>query len=225
MIDITDPIQNLWPNCPVPLLQGIIDTADDVFAKFNIADKPLVVMHGLVQFSAETDGGSPGEIVENMNYSADGLMRVFGVGHHSAAITPEEAAQLAHHPEQIAERVYGLGNPHKAQELGNLQPGDGWKHRGMGLLNTTGARAQARLGEIVGLDLLNDPDAMIRPETALLCGFADFIAICGCQPYAEADDLLSVSGLVNVGHIVPAEKVIGWQHRVDWYQRWRPYFQ
>ena len=41
-------------------------------------------------------------------------------------MTPPEATALADHPEAIAERVYGLGNPHKAQELGNTQPGDGF---------------------------------------------------------------------------------------------------
>ncbi|HKS21328.1 MAG TPA: hypothetical protein VJZ76_00915 [Thermoanaerobaculia bacterium] len=48
------------------------------------------------------------------------MLEIFGVGNHSAAITPEEAEQLAGKPEALAERVYGLGNPKKAKELGNL---------------------------------------------------------------------------------------------------------
>ena len=48
---------------------------------------------------------------ENMSYSSRRLLQIFGVGRHSAAITQGEAQALAHRPEAIAERVYGLGNP------------------------------------------------------------------------------------------------------------------
>ena len=52
---------------------------------------------------------------EDMDYSASRLLEIFGVGKHSAAVTEEEALQLAHKPAAIAERVYGLGNPKKAR--------------------------------------------------------------------------------------------------------------
>ena len=53
-LDITGPIQEFWPNCPVPLLQGIIDTADDVFAKCQMAGNRLRILHFMTQISAET---------------------------------------------------------------------------------------------------------------------------------------------------------------------------
>jgi len=73
-----------------------------------------------------------------MNYSAERLMQIFGVGRHSAAVTPAEAERLAHDERAIAERVYGLGNPRKALELGNKEQGDGFRYRGCGLMQTTG---------------------------------------------------------------------------------------
>ena len=54
------------------------------------------------------------------------MLQIFGVGNHSAAVTAAEAATLANRPEAIADRVYGLGNPRKARELGNTKPGDGF---------------------------------------------------------------------------------------------------
>ena len=85
-----------------------------------------------------------------MNYSAARLVEVFGVNRHSAAITMTEALRLARDEEAIAERVYGLGNPRKAAELGNTQPGDGFQYRGNGVLQTTGRGNHARLGTACG---------------------------------------------------------------------------
>jgi len=220
-LDITDAIQDLWPNCPVPLLQGIIDTADDVFAKFEMAGNRLRILHFMTQISSETNGGSPSELSENMNYSAQRLVQIFGVGHHSAAITESEAQQLAHNPELIADRVYGIGNPRKAQELGNTEAGDGWRHRGMGLLQTTGKSLQALVGQVAGVDLASNPELLLDPQYALLCAAADFVGVCKCLPWADEDNLLAVSGCVNVGHpnVTPAQ-VIGWSDRQQWYQTW-----
>src|SRR5690349_13908337 len=70
---------------------------------------PLRMAHFLAQAMQET--GSFTVLRENMNYSAPRMLEIFGIGNHSARVTRAEAAVLAHHPEQIAERVYGLGNP------------------------------------------------------------------------------------------------------------------
>lgn len=92
---------------------------------------------------------------ENMNYSALRISQIFGVGKHSAKVTPLEAARLAGKPYELAERVYGLGNPSKARELGNTKPGDGYKYRGGGAIQITGGDAYKRFGD---LDLYNNPD-------------------------------------------------------------------
>jgi putative chitinase len=62
-----------------------------------------------------------------MKYSADRMLKIFG---QSAGLTREEAEELAFKEKEIAERVYGLGNPRKAKVLGNTEPGDGWRYRG-----------------------------------------------------------------------------------------------
>ena len=126
---------------------------------------PLRMAHFLAQALHETGGFTI--LRENMNYSAPRLVEIFGVNRHSAAVTVSEAAGLAGQPEAIAERVYGLGNPRKARELGNTQPGDGFRYRGNGVLQTTGRANHRRMGAACGLDLEGSPELAIAPAHAL----------------------------------------------------------
>lgn len=86
-------------------------------------------------------------IRENMSYSAPRIREIFGIGKHSARVSLSESISLAHKPYALAERVYGLGNPLKAKELGNLRTGDGWKYRGGGAIQITGGDAYKRFGD------------------------------------------------------------------------------
>ena len=66
---------------------------------------------------------------ENLNYSKDGLVRVFSKYFPSSTLAESYAKQA----EKIANRVYGnrMGN-------GDEASGDGWKYRGRGALQLTG---------------------------------------------------------------------------------------
>ena len=209
-LDITDPIQALWrPDCPAELMQGIIDTSDDVFAKFGFANNRLRILHFMAQISSETGGGDPRELEENLNYSAEGLRRTF-----PTHFTPEQAEQCAHNPEAIANRAYG-------GRMGNDQPGDGWLYRGRGLLQTTGKGLYAELSKYIGIDMIAHPEALLAPGTALLCAVGDFVCVCKAMPFADEDNLLEVSGMVNCGHpINDGGQINGWADRQAWYQKW-----
>lgn len=67
---------------------------------------------------------------ENLNYSADGLLSVFG-----KRFAAKKAQEYAKMPEKIANYVYAnrLGN-------GDEASGDGWKYRGRGLIQITGKK-------------------------------------------------------------------------------------
>lgn len=67
-------------------------------------------------------------MVENLNYSADGLRKTFP----KYFKTPEDAAAYARKPQQIANRVYANRNGN-----GNEASGDGWRYRGRGLMQLT----------------------------------------------------------------------------------------
>lgn len=122
---------------------ALVDHGAELFAEFGI-DTALELQHFLAQVAHESGGFSI--MWESGSYSADRLMAIFGVGRHSAKVTLAEARKLTElrgesRAKAVFERVYGLGNPSKARELGNIEPGDGYRFRGFGLIQVTGRTA------------------------------------------------------------------------------------
>jgi predicted chitinase len=203
-------LKKLWPHAPEAKIDAIVAVAPAVFGAFGITTA-LRVAHFMAQVSHENGAGTI--VHENMNYSAPRLLQIFGVGRHSARITEAEAQMLAHQPQAIAERVYGLGNPKKARELGNTLPGDGWKFRGGGDLQLTGKAKFAWASRLAGVDLVANPDAIGDPRVSFRVAAAEFAAL-GCLPFADKDNCLMVTRRVNGGSNGLAE-------RQQWLRKWK----
>ena len=153
-------------------------------------------IHFFAQIHHESGGFSI--VRENMNYSAGRIMEIFGVGNHSANVTRSEAQKLAGKPYDLAERVYGLGNPKKAKELGNTRVGDGWLFRGGGALQCTGGFDYQRYG---GQDLYDNPDKIGESSYYFTTAIKEFDAK-NIWKYAKDlsdQSILDVSRVVNVG--------------------------
>lgn len=167
-----------------------IEQAGPLFDHVGINDN-LKLCHVLAQWGAETGGFTL--LWESGNYSADRIVQIFGKGHHSAKVTRDEAEDIADLPagderaKALFERVYGLGNPKKAAELGNAEPGDGWKYRGFGIQQITGKTDHMKYlaGEYTAL----------RAVVAALMEWRDK----GCTALAGADDCLAVTRKINGG--------------------------
>ena len=141
------------------------EAGDQAFAAAEITT-PLRLAHFLAQALHETGRGSV--LFESLYYTtATRLLAIFGVGNHSAAIRPDEVDSLLRNEPALAERVYGLGNPRKAAELGNTEPGDGYRYRGGGLLQTTGRSNYGRMGAKAGADFEATPNLIVDPAYAL----------------------------------------------------------
>ena len=139
-----------------------------LLAQFEITT-PLRISHFLAQILHETGGGAV--LWENLTYTTVvRILAIFGVGHHSAGVRPNEAPGLVRNPQALAERVYGLGNPRMARMLGNTKPGDGYRYRGGGMLQTTGGTNYRKMGELTGVDFYGAPDLIVAPEHALKPG-------------------------------------------------------
>jgi putative chitinase len=192
-------LTRLWPHAPKPLLEGIIATAPAVFEKYGFG--PLEQAHCMAQISHECGQGH--ETIENLNYSPEGIVRTWPSRFPSLAA----AVPFAHKPQDLANKVYN-------GRMGN-RPGSnmGWTFRGRGATNTTGHDGYYALAQKTALDLLNDPDLVNRPDKFLECGVVDFI-LCGCVPFAKADDCRNVTRHLNGG-------LIGLAQREDWLRRWK----
>lgn len=204
-------LYNLWPHgdSVVPgLRDGMAKSAPFVFPKYGVTTA-LVVAHIMAQFSEESGMGT--EMVENMNYSAARLLKVFPT-HFTAA----QAIAMQHQPRLIADQAYG-------GRMGNARPpsDDGWNFRGQGFSQLTGRNNYVALSKVTKLDLLNHPEFLRHPDHALDCAVGDFV-MCGCLPYALRDNLVGVSSMLNVGHFVsdPA-KINGYSMRASQLQLWK----
>ncbi len=206
-IDVDDVLNRIRPIIP-NALSNYTEAIRQGGALFDNAGitTPLRMAHFLAQALHET--GRFTVLRENMNYSEQQLCKVFGVGHHSAAVTHEEAFDLAHHPQQIAERVYGQGNPHKAQELGNTEPGDGFRYRGNGILQMTGRGAHRRVGQACSVDFEGRPELATAPEHALKPALQEWTEG-GCNGLADKNNIRAITLKINGGfNGFPERKVL-----------------
>ena len=174
------------------------DQGAALLASYGV-DTPLRTVHLLATFAAETNLTV---LWESGAYSADGIIRVFGVGHHSARITDTEAQRIAALPVEqrtkvLFERVYGIkGNPKKAKELGNTTEGDGWRFRGLGLNQMTGREAHEAAAKEIGCTL----DDLATPLNCIHMALIEWDTK-DCNRYADNDDAVSIRKLINGGSL------------------------
>jgi putative chitinase len=193
-IDARTLVRTIAPGA-LPMYLDAISASAALMGQRGI-DRPLRVAHFFAQAMCETGGFTL--LRENMNYSAAGLLATFGVNRHSAAITPEEADDLARKPEAIAERVYGLGNPRKAAELGNTQPGDGFRYRGNGVLQMTGRGAHRATGKACGVNFEDNPELATTAEHAMKPAIEEW-SRGNLNAAADADDIRKITLTINGG--------------------------
>jgi putative chitinase len=213
MKPLADIVASLAPRARTEYLSALRE--GDALLQQHGLSTALRRSHFLAQMLHETGGF--GILRENMNYSAPRLMQIFGVGHHSAAITSAQAAKLAGHPEAIAERVYGLGNPYKAKELGNSEAGDGFRFRGNGMLQTTGRGNHRRMGLACGVDFENHPEWVTFPEHALKPALAEWRAL-KLNDDADKNDIRTITRKINGGYN-------GLDERKAWFSKLWPLLQ
>lgn len=104
-------------------------------------------------------------------YSAKTLYRLYGPpgvpdgqpanGKNKVRFQSIEEAQavVSKGPEAVGDVIYG-------GRMGNNSPGDGFKYRGRGFIQITGKENYDKVGKIIGVDLVNNPDLANDPEIA-----------------------------------------------------------
>lgn len=170
-------LRRQWPKAPQTKIDAICSIVDDVFAEFGI-DDPKVVAQLMANISHENGGGTI--VREKMYTHAERMVEIFGAPHSSAALTLAEAEQLIGKPQAFFDRVYNVPkSPKLAKELGNCAPGDGYRFRGGGDLQLTGRDSYQRIGDLVGVDLVGNPDMLADPHISFRVAVAEFVALKG----------------------------------------------
>jgi putative chitinase len=134
-------LEKLKGHVPDSVIAQIPDTA----AKFNITT-PLRLAHFLAQCAHES--GNFKAVSENLNYSADGLKKIF-----PKYFPGTLSESYARNPEKIASRVYGgrMGN-------GDETTKEGFKFRGRGFIQLTGKQNYTNFTKFIGEDCVTNPD-------------------------------------------------------------------
>lgn len=182
--------------------------AQGTFIEYGITT-PLRVAHFLAQILHESGGLSVTR--ESMWYKVPQLLKIFGEGRHTAALTAAEAKYFAGKPRELANRVYGIGNPAKRDEFNNTGPDDGWLYRGGGLMQTTGQKNYLRYGQRMGTDLVANPDNIMSPRFALYPALFEWADIKG-NAKADKDDIRAITKAINGGYN-------GFPDRQAWFKR------
>jgi putative chitinase len=197
------------------LVNGMLTTQQKVFANHGIT-KDIHIVHMMAQFSHECGEGN--EMTESLNYKPAVLLQQW-----PKHFTPAQAmayGRTADHPanqKMIGELAYGgrMGNAPAPSE-------DGFNYRGRGLIQTTGKKSYAELAALTGLDLVSSPQIISDPTHALECGVAEFVHYPQMLAHCEADDLLAVSSLINVGHLDNnPNHIIGYKDRAAQLTLWK----
>lgn len=183
-------LDKLKGHIPDSVIAQIPDTA----TKFKI-DTPLKLAHFLAQCGHESGGFKV--VNENLNYSADGLKKIF-----PKYFPGNLAESYSRNPEKIAAKVYGgrMGN-------GDESTKEGWKFRGRGYIQLTGKHNYTEFGKAINEDMVSNPD-MVASNYPLLSAAWFFHKNCLHKCVDSSDACVtSVTKCVNGGTIGLADRL------------------
>jgi putative chitinase len=135
------------------------------------------------------ESGGFKHLVENLNYSAQGLMRTWA----SRFPDMDIAERYANNPEKIANKVY-------SGRMGNTEDGDGFAYRGRGIFQLTGKENYKNCSDGIGVDLIANPELLQEPRCACLSA-GWYWNKRNLNQYADTMDIETITKKINGGTI------------------------
>jgi len=147
-----DSLKQIMPKLPDAKRAGLLPPLQSAMNEFAV-NTPKREAAFLAQIAHES--GELTIFVENLNYSAKGLMATWPKRFPDLAT----AQKYERNPEKLANNVYAnrIGN-------GNEASGDGWRFRGRGPIQITGRENYQKYGSRLNVDLINNADKAATPE-------------------------------------------------------------
>lgn len=179
-------------------LDGWYGVLSKYLPKYDINTKERVA--GFIAQCAHESGGF-NVVEENLNYSAEGLIKTFG-----RRVANVNVANYARNPRKIANLVYAdrLGNGPEAT-------GDGWLYRGRGVIQVTGKSNYQSFAKFKGINL-NDAVEYLTTKDGAIESACWFWQSRNINKLADAKDIVGMTKLVNGG-------TNGLDDRVAYYNR------
>jgi len=163
---------------------------------------PLRLAHFFAQIHHESNLKP---ISENLNYSANGLRKIF-----RKYFTDLDSIKFQRKPESIANIVY-------ANRMGNNGINEGWKYRGRGFIQITGKDNYSMLSKDTRIDYLNNPDLLLNEADAMISALW-FWNKNKLNTYADKDDIKGITKRINGGYN-------GLEHRTELLKQYKAMFK
>ena len=194
MIEIPAALVARFCNRPRQEYLDSFDQSQAWLDRFGISESPSRAAHFLAQVLHESGGLVHTE--ESLWYRAERLKAVWPRRFPTIAA----AQPYAGNPQALANHVYN-------GRMGNAEgSNDGYNFRGRGLIQITGRDMYERIGEMLEVNLVDDPDQVIGALCAVPVAAAVW-EIKGCNEAADEDDVRAVTLKINGG-------LIGFEERV-----------
>ena len=187
MLLTIDQLYNINNNLNKADCEYYINALNRVLPLYGI-NTPLRLAHFLAQVLHES--GHLKYKSENLNYSAQALLKVFPKYFKTTA----DANAYARQPVKIANRVYAnrMGN-------GNEASGEGWKYRGRGLLQITGRSNYEQCGKYINSDLMHYPDSILGDPDLNVKVACWYWTTRNLNQFADNDDIVTITKKINGG--------------------------
>ena len=174
-------LQAICPKTKKTVLSNYVEPLNVTAEYYEMFVNVKRVAAFLAQIAHESGGFN--FVIENLNYSADGLRKIFG----KYFTTQELAAEYARKPEKIANRVYA-----NRMKNGDENSGDGFRFRGRGLIQLTGRDNYTRFSEALGISLDETVEYLETPNGAVVSAgwFWDNNKL---NAYCDKDDFIGLT--------------------------------
>lgn len=110
-------------------------------------------------------------------------------------------AQLAHESGELRymEELASGAAYEGRKDLGNTQPGDGKRYKGRGPIQLTGRANYTKYGQLLGLDLVNNPTIAATKEVGFRIA-GEFWKLNGLNELADVQDFKQITKRINGGY-------------------------